>query len=420
MDFKYILPILFVIIEFGMAQTDEVCDINKAKVSLQEYNTLLTKHYAGHTLESFRYLCLSQIMGNNITLTFENSIKLCGMESEYSSLQAEWKSLVDQVRRLCQQVCPNIFELAKCEDMIVDENIKQQRFEEFCRTFSKSLECALDSLDECEFQINIYYAILKPKTQAYWEHICQSGCGNIDVTVGVIDRCSRHIRNLKKTDLTCSSHWAFRDCVLLNGSVCPEALKLVKYSYQVYDAREKECFTTTANPTTVTTTEVPTTATTTTKTLTVTSDTFSSTTEIITVPEESRDQPGMESTYQAIIDMCIEQSNVSEKELEDSRLVRLVKHQIFTIFRFESCLLEKSGNILNTLTLDRLPSRYKDMIYRARLDGYGVIFNSLEEDDKRCTESSKLSGTPSRASKGYSKFYLFGMVLAVSFLAQWK
>ncbi|KAK3587058.1 hypothetical protein CHS0354_014926 [Potamilus streckersoni] len=420
MDFKCILPILFMIIEFAVAQTDEVCDINKAKVSLQEYNTLIKKHNAGYTLESFRYLCLSQIMGINITLTFENSIKLCGMDPEFTSLQAEWQSLADQVRRLCQQKCPRIFELAKCEDMIVDENIKQQKFEEFCRTFSTSFSCALDIVENCEFQINMYYAILKPKTQGYWENICQSGCSNIDVTIGVIDRCSRPLRNIRKTDLQCSSHWALRDCVLLNAYVCPEVLKLVKYSYPGYDAKEKECFTTTAKPSTMTTTEMPTTVTITTTTHTATSDTSSSTTEIIIDFEDSRDQPNKESSYQAIIDMCIEESNVSEKELEDLSVARLVKHQILAIFRFESCLLKKSGNTLNTLIPDWLPSRYQNMIFKARHDGHDVIFNSLEEDDKRCTESSKMSGTPSSASKGYSKFYWFEMVLAVSLLAQLK
>ncbi|KAL3857440.1 hypothetical protein ACJMK2_012111 [Sinanodonta woodiana] len=406
--------------EFSLAQTEEVCDINKAKVSLQEYNTLLKNHYVGHTLDSFRYLCLSQIMGINITQTFENSIKMCSTDPELTSLQTEWKSLANQVRQLCQQKCPNIFELAKCEDMIRDEKIKKQQFEEFCRTFSTSLNCALESLVGCEFQINIYYALLKPKLQAYWEQICQSGCANIDETIGVIDKCYRHLRYLTKPGLKCSSHWAFRDCVLLNASVCPEVLKLVKYSYPSYDSIEKECFTTTVKATTVTTTNVPTTAETTTTTFTVTSDASSSTMETITVPEDSRDEPDLELIYQAIIDTCIEQSNISERELEDSRLVKLLKHQILAIFRFESCLMKESGNVPNTLIPDQLPSRYQKMIYRARLDGYDVISNSLEEDDKRCIESSKISGTPSSASKGYSKFYMFQMVLAVAFLAQWK
>ncbi|XP_052718278.1 serine-rich adhesin for platelets-like [Crassostrea angulata] len=210
--------------------------------------------------ESKKDLCLSTISGNSITQCYTTNSKSC-VDQDHLAIQ--WNETMKDATNLCNESCSNYLEFQTCESKILYSAYRESKYQLFCTSYEESLSCASEILKSCKFNQSFFIDLIKKPTPRHYEHLCLTGCVNLDETIGVIDSCYGNIASIDIEDPTtqCESHTNFKSCVFDPDKVCREATQLFKNVYS-YDALEIICTTTTSTTTTTTTTTTPTTTTT--------------------------------------------------------------------------------------------------------------------------------------------------------------
>ncbi|CAC5421589.1 unnamed protein product [Mytilus coruscus] len=203
----------------------------------------------------FTDLCRSIIVGSNITVCYDDNIKMCD-ETAAKYVKTQWTETMEDIQVFCNDsVCTHFQDLQKCKSKLYENGIQDGQVEKFCRTFNESVDCANEIFnDTCLFNITFYYSLLARPSKSYYNRACLSGCKTLDDTIQALNTCWKH----HYTNASNCQRQSNKNAIL-KRRIHEEINKLLPRAIQ-YAEREVECTTTTSTTTTQipqTTTQIP-------------------------------------------------------------------------------------------------------------------------------------------------------------------
>lgn len=258
----------FIILTFyflvGQVFGQKQCNLRQAEqcaVSLQSQFDEAYMEYERQDVHiitrKFTDLCRSIIVGSNITVCYDDNIKMCD-ETAAKYVKTQWTETMEDIQVFCNDsVCTHFQDLQKCKSKLYENGIQDGQVEKFCRTFNESVDCANEIFnDTCLFNITFYYSLLARPSKSYYNRACLSGCKTLDDTIQALNTCWKHHYTNASN---CQRHINFKNCLYEKAKICEEINKLLPRSIQ-YAEREVKCTTTTSTTTTQipqTTTQIP-------------------------------------------------------------------------------------------------------------------------------------------------------------------
>ncbi|KAL5017141.1 hypothetical protein ScPMuIL_006730 [Solemya velum] len=240
----------------SLIATSQACDKQGSESVATQLREIYETAYrlfvnTGTVTSSVPTLCLGTLQTLGIHTKFKAGLAGCA-EEDVRDVQLHWNSTQIVIINFCREVCPNYSNVLKCVQGIEVEATQSYEFERFCGSFNTSRQCAIKVLGECPFDpIDFFYGLVKPYSKSLWNNMCNSGCSNLDVSVGVIvNDCWSHVASLASArvmDEKCRHFVDLHQCLENNTEKCPQTESLLTFQYPPYRSIGKLCLATTAS-----------------------------------------------------------------------------------------------------------------------------------------------------------------------------